>query len=191
MYAQGRQIKLSWVICYELSWTKITEQRGLLRFHADMKSNFLKRFINLIVCKGNLYYPLLFFFFFFSYPEAFYVAQLVKNLPAMRETQVWSLGWEDPLEKGMATHSSLPAWRIQWTEEPGGLQSMGFQRIIQDWTTNTHTHTHTHTHIIKLLPHSLSQMVMCVRVEKVKDLLSWQMSNIQYSIINYSYHAVH
>ena len=50
---------------------------------------------------------------------------MVKNLPAMRETWVRSLGWEDPLEKGMATHSSIPAWRIPWTEETGGLQSMG------------------------------------------------------------------
>ena len=49
------------------------------------------------------------------------VAQTVKNLPAMQETQVWSIGWEDPLEKGMATHSSILAWRIPWTEEPGGL----------------------------------------------------------------------
>ena len=57
------------------------------------------------------------------------VAQLVKNLPAMRETWVRSLGWEDPLEKGTATHSSSLAWRIAWTEEPGGLQSMGSQRV--------------------------------------------------------------
>ena len=53
------------------------------------------------------------------------MAQTVKNLPAMWETQVRSLGWEDPLEKGMATHSSILAWRIPQTEEPGGLQSMG------------------------------------------------------------------
>ena len=53
------------------------------------------------------------------------VAQMVKNLPAMWETQVRSLGWEDPLEKEMVTHSSILAWRIPWTEEPGGLQSMG------------------------------------------------------------------
>ena len=52
------------------------------------------------------------------------VAQMVKNLPAVRETWVRSLGWEDPLEKGVATHSSILAWRIPWTEEPGGLQSM-------------------------------------------------------------------
>ena len=55
----------------------------------------------------------------------FPVPQMVKNLPAMRETQVRSLGQEDPLEKGMATHCSVLAWRIPWTEEPGGLQSMG------------------------------------------------------------------
>ena len=54
---------------------------------------------------------------------------MVKNLPAMQETQVQSLGWEDSLEKGMATHSSILAWRIPWTEEPGGLQSMGSQRV--------------------------------------------------------------
>ena len=62
---------------------------------------------------------------------------MVKNLPAMWETQVWSLGREDPLEKGMATHSSILAWRIPWTEEPGGLQSMGSQRVGHDWATNT------------------------------------------------------
>ena len=52
------------------------------------------------------------------------VAQMVKSQPAMRETWVRPLGWEDPLEEGMATHSSILAWRIPWTEEPGGLQSM-------------------------------------------------------------------
>ena len=56
------------------------------------------------------------------------VAQLVKNPPAMQETQVRSLGQEDPLEKGMATHSSILAWEIPWTEEPGGLPFMGLQR---------------------------------------------------------------
>ena len=53
------------------------------------------------------------------------VVQMIKNLPAVRETQVLSLGQEGPLEKGMATHSSIHAWRIPWTEEPGGLQSRG------------------------------------------------------------------
>ena len=59
----------------------------------------------------------------------------IKNPPAMRETWVRSLGWEDSLEKGMATHSSILAWRIPWTEEPGGLQSMGSQRIGHDRAT--------------------------------------------------------
>ena len=57
------------------------------------------------------------------------LAQMVKNPPTIQETRVRSLGWEDPLEKGMATHSSILAWRIPWTEEPGGLQSMGSQRV--------------------------------------------------------------
>ena len=57
------------------------------------------------------------------------VAQMVKNLPAMQETRIQSLGQEDALEKGMATHSTVLAWRIPWTQEPGGLQSMGSQRI--------------------------------------------------------------
>ena len=52
---------------------------------------------------------------------------MVKNLPAKQETRVGSLGQEDPLEEGMATHSSIPAWRLPWTEEPGGLQSIGLQ----------------------------------------------------------------
>ena len=64
---------------------------------------------------------------------------MVKNLPGMWETWVQSLGWEDPLEKGMATHSSILAWRIPWAEEPGGLQSVGSQRVGHDWATNTHT----------------------------------------------------
>ena len=60
------------------------------------------------------------------------VAQSVKNLPAVQETRGRSLGWEDPLEKEMATHSSILAWKISWTEEPGGLQSMGSQRVGHD-----------------------------------------------------------
>ena len=64
-----------------------------------------------------------------QYSWASLVAQLVKDLPAMRETWVWSLGWEDPLEKGMATHSNILACRIPWTEERDRLQSMGLQRV--------------------------------------------------------------
>ena len=69
------------------------------------------------------------------------IAQTVKNLPAMQETPVRFLGREDPLEEGMATHSSIFAWRIPWTEEPGGLQCMGLQRVRQDLAMNTFTFT--------------------------------------------------
>ena len=62
----------------------------------------------------------------------FLMVQNVKSLPAMQETWVQFLGWKDPLEKEIATHSSILAWRIPWTEEPGGLQSMGLQRIGHD-----------------------------------------------------------
>ena len=67
------------------------------------------------------------------------VAQMVKCPPTMQETRVGPVGWEDPLEKAMAPHSSTLAWKIPWTEEPGRLQSMGSQTV-------GHTHTHTHTH---------------------------------------------
>ena len=68
---------------------------------------------------------------------------MVKHLPPMWETWVRSLGQEDPLEKEMATHSSILAWKIPWIQEPGGLQSMGLHTHTD---TDTHTHTHTHTH---------------------------------------------
>ena len=60
------------------------------------------------------------------------MAQMVKHLPTMQETQVQSLGWEDLLEKEIATHSSILAWKIPWMEEPGELQSMGLQRVGHD-----------------------------------------------------------
>ena len=99
------------------------------------------------------------------------VVQWIKNLPAMWETQerqVWSLSQKDTLEEGMAIHSSILAWRIPWTEEPGRLQSRGLQRIGHHWsTTHTHmcvhthahthtpTHTHTHTHTSACAPNML------------------------------------
>ena len=67
-----------------------------------------------------------------GFQRGFPGAQMVKNLPAMQETQVQSLGWEDLLEKGMATYSSILAWRIAWTEEPGWPQSMVSQRVVHD-----------------------------------------------------------
>ena len=72
------------------------------------------------------------------------VAQMVKCLSTMQETRVQSLGWEDPLEKDMAIHASNIAWKIPWTEEPGGLQSMGSQRVGHDSATSRHTFSSAH-----------------------------------------------
>ena len=76
------------------------------------------------------------------------VAQTVKNMPAMQETRVQSLSQEDPLEKDMATHSSILAWRIPWREEPSGLHSRGSQSVRRDWSNLAHTQP------FKLLPSS-------------------------------------
>ena len=67
----------------------------------------------------------------------FLVTQTLKNLPAVLDTQVWSLGQEDPLEKGMATHTNIFAGRIPWAKEPGRLQSMVLQRVRYSWSTYT------------------------------------------------------
>ena len=92
----------------------------------DLQSTFSKSF-HLLVSPRHIY---LYTHFTGKNTEALangtsLVAQIAKNLPAMQETQVSSLGWEDPLEKGMATHSSILIWRILWSEEPGELQSVG------------------------------------------------------------------
>ena len=69
-------------------------------------------------------------------PVTSLVAQTVKHLPTMRETRLWSLGWEDPLEKEMATYSSTLAWKIPWMKERGKPQPMGSQRVWHDWATS-------------------------------------------------------
>ena len=81
-----------------------------------------------------------------------------KNLPGMQETWVWSLDQEDPWEKGMATHSSILAWKILWSEEPGGLQSMGSQRVRHDWAL-THTLILGETHLFLLYFQELQNQV--------------------------------
>ena len=73
---------------------------------------------------------------------------MVKDLPAMREAQVWPLGLEDPLENRMEINSSITAWRIPWTEEPGGAV-MGLQRVGQDQVTNTETYLFKRSHCLK------------------------------------------
>ena len=84
--------------------------------------------------KQHVYIYAFFFQILFHYSllQPSLVTKMVKNLPAIWKTQVRSLGQEDPLEKGTATHSSILAWRILWTEEPGRLQSMGSQRVGHD-----------------------------------------------------------
>ena len=76
------------------------------------------------------------------------MAQMAKNPPAVQETQVQSLGWENSLKKRMAIHSSILTWKIPRTEEPGGLQSVGLQGVRHDSATNTHTHTDYYQFII-------------------------------------------
>ena len=87
-------------------------------------------------CSQCVFIHWIFLFPFRSPLRASLVAQRLKRLPGLRETWVWSLGEEDPLEKEMATHSSILAWRIPWREEPGGLQSTGSQRVGPDWATS-------------------------------------------------------
>ena len=100
-------------------------------------------------------------------------AQVVKNLRAIQKSQVRSLGREDPLEKGMATHSSILAWEIPWTEEPGGLQSMGSQRVRHDWVTNTlwlageYATGHTHPLTIRYVDYQIGVIVcFCMKFAK-------------------------
>ena len=93
-------------------------------------------------------------------------AQVVKSLPAMPGTQVQFLGREDPLEKGMAAHSSILAWRIPWTEEPGGLQSVGSQRVRHDRATSTLTF-HTLLGVSLAFVSSRGASVVCVCVSNI------------------------
>ena len=96
-----------------------------------------------------------------SRSKGFPSGSVVKTLPAMQETmqemRVLYLGQEDPLEEGMATHSSILAWRIPWTEEPGRLQSMGSQRVRHDWSDSAHTHTIWKEHIKSCSSDSVSR----------------------------------
>ena len=83
---------------------------------------------------------------------------VVKNLPAVQETRFQSLGWEDPLEKEVATRSSILAWKIPWTEKPGGLQSMGLQRVGHDLATKEQQQTTIYEHLLCAL-HQLFYLI--------------------------------
>ena len=96
---------------------------------------------------------------------------MVKNLPAMQGTQVQSLSQEDPLEKRKATHSSILAWRSQWTEEPGELQSMGSQRLGHGWVTSTFTFTFRYadnTSLVAKSEEEVKSLLMRVKEESEK-----------------------
>ena len=108
-----------WILSDPISYN-LTQKEWLLSFSWEVK----------ILSEENLDWP--------SFPGG----SAVRNPPAMQETQemwVQSLGWEDPLKEGTATHSSIQAWRIPWTEEPGGLQSMGLPGVRYDWSRWGHT----------------------------------------------------
>ena len=103
------------------SWRQITKRD-------TWRTEFTERF--------HAFITIFCYYCFHGLSWASLVAQLVKNLPALHETRVQSLGWEDPLEKEIATHSSILAWRTPWTEEPGGLQPMGLQESdMTEYTT--------------------------------------------------------
>ena len=106
---------------------------------------------------------------------------MVKNLPAMWETWVWSLGWEDPLEEGMATHSNILAWRIPWTEEPGKLQSVGSQRAIHDRTTKHSTYIHIYIYVNICLSVCLSLSIyIYIEREKTKIITEESQSRVHW-----------
>ena len=120
------------------------------------------------------------------------VAQMAKNLSAVQETWVRFLGWEDPLEKGMAIHSSILAWRIPWTEEPGWLQSVGLQRVGHDWTINTHTvlfqllcnvHCCSSTEHNKINFKTLQTLKSLVNMECLKAFLVNLLKSVIYSYV--------
>ena len=98
------------------------------------------RILSVVLCAvpQNLVYPVCIQWFTSSNPQGLPCGSVVKSLPAVQETQVWSLGWKDPLEKGMATHLGILAWRTPWAEELGGLQSMGSERVRCNWVTDIH-----------------------------------------------------
>ena len=107
------------------SWER-TQDGALGRFHKELNTRLIEARLP-GGCRG-----------IYVQSWASLVAQMIKNLPAGQKIQVWSLGWEDLLEKGMGTHSSMLAQRIPWTEEPGRLQPTGSERAGHDWVTNTY-----------------------------------------------------
>ena len=151
-------LSFSFLICKWRSWSSWSlKSPPALTFHDSwnwMKWNtgHLGMAHKAILC---IYFPII-------YPYmGFLVAQMVKSLPAMQETRVWSLGQKDPLEIGMATHSSILAWKIPWMEEPGGLQSKGSQRVGHNWAISP-LFMHLFSNDIPILNHRLDTDIFSV-----------------------------
>ena len=106
-----------------------------------------------------------------GFPGASLVAQLLKNLPALQETWVPLLSPEDPLEEEMVTHSGILAWKIPWTEEPGGLPSMGLQRVGHDWASFTFRDRNQHTYFLSFYSDEFFKWILYQRNEKNYDFL--------------------
>ena len=99
------------------------------------------------------------------------VAQTVKRLSTMRDTRVWSLGWEDSLEKEMAIHSRTVAWKIPWTEEPGRLQPMESQRVGHDWATSLSRFTFMESRQMVLMNLFAGQQQRCRHRDRLVDIV--------------------
>ena len=130
------------------AFTNIVPYQGLVRRRYGKRWDYGKDFWEFYnICKEELDYVFSCWFFCKAsvaiqiliseaiLPSSSLMAQMIKNLPAVRETRVQSLSQEGPLEKGLETHSRILAWKIPWPEEPGRLQSMGSQRVRHDWAT--------------------------------------------------------
>ena len=113
---------------------------------------------------------IMYIIYYMETARAFPTTQLVKNLPAMQETQVQCLGQEDPLEKEMATQSNILAWKIPWTEEPGGLQSKESQRVGHNWATKHNMET-AKTSLKKMAV--LPVIEACCKVVVIKTVFRW------------------
>ena len=145
VYLISRSLCLLITIQYSLPQLSTSgNQKFLLFYHELVFVHFLKK-----------NWPS-FYFLKHNRVVASLVVQMIKDLPAMQESWVRSIGWEDPLEKGMATHISVLACRFPRTEEPGGPQSLGSQRVAYNWVTNTFTFRNTIIMIKKCIAYFLN-----------------------------------
>ena len=103
---------------------------------------------------------------------------MVKNPPEMREIWVWSLGWEDPLEDNTASHSSILAWKIPWTEEPGGLQSTGSQKVRQDWSDLSHSYIFITVVLFLSLPNPMLYVTSFCKTCILNHIEKWKSNTV-------------